>query len=149
MRRKQQQGFTLVEVLAVVVIISVISVLLFSILNSSVSTHQKQTTKNRNLQDTSYTLKLITKDFRKARDFNDDTDTFILDPDDRGKDQTYTLSNNTITRNEEIIATNINDFELTKKVDTNPNNPVVLIIKIVDTSNKEINAELASRIIKN
>ena len=105
MRRKHQQGFTLVETLAVVVIISIISVLLFSILSSSTSTHQKQA-KKQNLQDTSYALKLITKDFRKATQFDDATDTFTT----RDGQQTYILSNNTITRNGEIIATNIKNL---------------------------------------
>lgn len=141
MRKKQRQGFTLVETLVVVVIISIISVLLFSILSSSTSTQQKQTTKNKNLQDTSYVLKLITKDFRKATEFDDATDTFTTSD----GQQTYTLSNNTITRNGEIIANNIKEFKLEAKKDT----PVVLTIKIVNTSDKEINAELTSRSIKN
>lgn len=142
MRIKQQQGFTLVEVLAVVVIVSIISVLLFSILSSSTSTHQKQATKNKNLQDTSYTLKLVTKDFRKATQFDDATDTFTTSD----GQQTYTLSNNTITRNREIIATDIKEFKLAAK---NDRIPVILTIKIVNTSDKEINAELTSRSIKN
>jgi len=134
MRRKQQQGFTLVEVLAVVVIISIISVLLFRILNSSVSTHQKQTTKNRNLQDTSYALKLITKDFRKAQAFDPDSYTFTASD---GTTQAYALSNNTITRNGEVIATNIEDFELNNKNRDQPNTPVILTIRIQNTSNQE------------
>ncbi len=140
MQIKQQQGFTLAEVLAVVVIVSIISVLLFSILSSSTSTHQKQAKKNKNLQDTSYVLKLVTKDFRKATQFDDATDTFTT----RDGQQTYTLLNNTITRNGEIIANNIKEFKLEAKKDT----PVVLTIKIVNTSDKEINAELTSRGIK-
>ncbi|MFB2516608.1 MULTISPECIES: type II secretion system protein J [Lysinibacillus] len=144
MRRKHQQGFTLVETLAVVVIISIISVLLFSILSSSTSTHQKQAKKNKNLQDTSYALKLITKDFRKATQFDDATDTFTT----RDGQQTYILSNNTITRNGEIIATNIKEFELKNKNHNTQNKPIILTIRIKNTSDKEISSELTSRGMK-
>ncbi|MEY2370799.1 MULTISPECIES: PulJ/GspJ family protein [Lysinibacillus] len=144
MQRKHQQGFTLVETLAVVVIISIISVLLFSILSSSTSTHQKQAKNNKNLQDTSYALKLITKDFRKATQFDDATDTFTT----RDGQKTYILSNNTITRNGEIIATNIKEFELKNKNHDNQNKPIILTIRIKNTSDKEISSELTSRGMK-
>lgn len=62
---KNNRGFTLVEVLAVILILSIVSTILFSILSSSKETNKKQLENNEQLSELSYVLKLITKDMRK------------------------------------------------------------------------------------
>lgn len=131
---KLQHGMTLVEVLAVLVIVSIISVLLFNILGSSTSTHQKQSTKNEELRNASYALKLITKDFRRARNFDESTYTFTID----SQSYVYTISNNTITRNGETVATNIESFSLSYV-----NN--ILTVNLKSQNGKEISTNLSLR----
>jgi len=140
MRIKQQRGLTLVEVLAVLVIFSIISILLMSILGSSTSTHQKQLTKNKELQNTSIVLKLITKDFRKSVKFDEATYTFTTIVDGSETEQTYVLSDDKITRNGETIATDIEEFEL-----SNQESSSTLTIRIKSKHNQEIRTELTSR----
>lgn len=131
---KLQHGMTLVEVLAVLVIVSIISVLLFNILGSSTSTHQKQSTKNEELRNASYALKLITKDFRRARNFDESTYTFTID----SQSYVYTISNNTITRNGETVANNIESFSLSYV-----NN--ILTVNLKSQNGKEISTNLSLR----
>jgi len=140
MRIKQQRGLTLVEVLAVLVIFSIISILLMSILGSSTSTHQKQLTKNKELQNTSIVLKLITKDFRKSVKFDEATYTFTTIVDGSETEQTYVLSDDKITRNGETIATDIEEFEL-----SNQESSSTLTIRIKSKHDQEIRTELTSR----
>lgn len=140
MRIKQQQGLTLVEVLAVLVIFSIISVLLMNILGFSTSTYQKQLTKNKELQNTSIVLKLITKDFRKSVKFDEATYTFTTIVDGVKIEQTYVLSDNEITRNGEIIATDIEVFEL-----SNQESSSTLTIRLKSKHDQEIRTELTSR----
>ncbi|AVK83319.1 hypothetical protein C3943_06940 [Lysinibacillus sp. B2A1] len=140
MRIKQQQGLTLVEVLAVLVIFSIISVLLMNILGFSTSTYQKQLTKNKELQNTSIVLKLITKDFRKSVKFDEATYTFTTIVDGVKIEQTYVLSDNEITRNGEIIATDMEVFEL-----SNQESSSTLTIRLKSKHDQEIRTELTSR----
>ena len=140
MRIKQQQGLTLVEVLAVLVIFSIISVLLMNILGFSTSTYQKQLTKNKELQNTSIVLKLITKDFRKSVKFDEATYTFTTIVDGVNIEQTYVLSDNEITRNGETIATDIEVFEL-----SNQESSSTLTIRLKSKHDQEIRTELTSR----
>ncbi|MFJ7667508.1 type II secretion system protein J [Lysinibacillus sp. NPDC097195] len=149
MRIKHQHGLTLIEVLAVLVIVSIIAVLLVSILSSSTNNHQKQVTKNKELQDASYALKIITKDFRRAITYeqNNPTTGTLLH-----KDNVlivYHLTDkSTLTRqrkgdgdtamSEEVIATNIIDFPIEK----DSNN---IIVKLVDKNNVTFETKLTIR----
>lgn len=149
MRIKQQQGLTLLEVLAAFVIVSIVSVLLVSILSSSTSNHQKQVTKNKELQDASYALKIITKDFRRAINYeenNSNTGTLLLRNNahivyrltDKG---TLTRQKNVdgdTTLREEVIATNIVKFPM-KKDDKN------IIVKLIDKNNVTFETKLTIR----
>lgn len=149
MRIKQQHGLTLIEVLAALVIVSIVSVLLVSILSSSTSNHQKQVTKNKELQDASYALKIITKDFRRAINYeenNSNTGTIVLRNNthivyhltDKG---TLTRQKNVdggTTMSEEVIATNIVNFPM-KKEDKN------IIVKLIDKNNVTFETKLTIR----
>lgn len=62
---KNNYGLTLLEVLATCVLTSLITLSLFSIIVASRDQHNKQSDVNKQINDVSYALKLITKDIRK------------------------------------------------------------------------------------
>jgi len=62
---KNQYGLSLVEVLATLAIMSIIALTLFSVITSSKVQHNKQSHANKQINDASFALKLITKDIRK------------------------------------------------------------------------------------
>lgn len=120
---KSNHGFSLLEVLAVTVLFSIITLISFSIITSSTNQQIKQSIQNRDIHKLSYTLKIITKDIRRS-----DT---ILPPEiddttspetiyyklklDNNDVATYWLKNNEIIRStpsshNESIATNISEF---------------------------------------
>ncbi|WP_096550728.1 PilW family protein [Ureibacillus thermosphaericus] len=66
MSKHNQQGLTLVEVLAVIIILSIIFTFIFSIMNSSISQHSEQGKEVQQIQSGAYILKQITKDMRKS-----------------------------------------------------------------------------------
>ncbi len=90
--------------------------------------------KNEELRNASYALKLITKDFRRARNFDESTYTFTID----SQSYVYTISNNTITRNGETVANNIESFSLSYV-----NN--ILTVNLKSQNGKEISTNLSLR----
>ncbi|MEK3975651.1 MULTISPECIES: prepilin-type N-terminal cleavage/methylation domain-containing protein [unclassified Psychrobacillus] len=66
-RLKENNGFTLIEILAVIIIISLFIGLFSNILFSISTQHKKQLNENMNLTDISFALKTITKDIRKSK----------------------------------------------------------------------------------
>lgn len=149
MRIKQQYGLTLIEVLAVLVIVSIVAVLLVSILNSSTSNHQKQVTKNRELQDASYALKIITKDFRRALNYEENNaNTGTLSQKDNIQIIYHLTDQGTLTRQkiidgdptmgEEMIATDIVEFPIEKDENT-------IVVKLVDKNNVTFETKLTIR----
>lgn len=63
---KNKYGMTLIEVLAVTVITSIVAILVFGIIQSSVKQQAQQTKEASNLNDITYALKMITKDIRRS-----------------------------------------------------------------------------------
>lgn len=63
---KSKRGMTLIEVLAVTVIISIVASLIFNIIQSSVTQQAQQTKEANNLNDITYALKVVTKDIRRS-----------------------------------------------------------------------------------
>ena len=61
-----QKGVTLIEVLASIVLLTIVTLLTFNLLISGQNEHTKQVSANTELQDVSYAMKLLTKDIRKA-----------------------------------------------------------------------------------
>ena len=61
-----QRGITLVEILAAVVIIGFLSILILNIQAKSSDQYNNQLSKNQQLNEISYVLKVITKDIRKS-----------------------------------------------------------------------------------
>lgn len=101
------------EVLAVILILSIVSTILFSILSSSKETNKKQLENNEQLSELSYVLKLITKDMRKTITYDPNNSTFKNRDGSIQYTYIFDAEKNTITRNNEVIATHIHSFSLT------------------------------------
>lgn len=65
---RQQNGLTLVEVLATILIFSIVSLLVLSIISNSRLHFSQQNDKNRDLQNIAYALKVLTKEIRQHPD---------------------------------------------------------------------------------
>lgn len=119
---KNNRGFSLVEMLAVLVLISTITLLSINIISSATNQQIKQNNYNRDIQDLSYALKFITKDIRKSDAISkteDSTDPNIIYYNLTLKENmiaTYWLENNEIIRStpllNESIALNISEFTI-------------------------------------
>lgn len=94
---KNKQGMTLIEVLAATVIISIVAILIFSIIQSSLEQRTKQTNETRDLLDITYALKVVTKDIRRAATTSANGTTLFLEfP--NGDNATYLLENGQLKR---------------------------------------------------
>lgn len=112
---KNNRGLTLVELLASVVLLSIILVFVFSLLSNSTKNYSKQSYENKNLYDSTYMLKIITKDIRKSSSY-DETNMQFLNP--QGSIvATYKWENNSLMRNGELISDNLSYFSITPTID--------------------------------
>ncbi len=68
-RLKNENGLGLIEILATLVILTIITLFFTSILQSSNKEKIDQQTATKQLTNTTYSLKVITKDFRRATEF--------------------------------------------------------------------------------
>ena len=94
---KNKQGLTLIEILAATVIISIIAILIFSIIQSSLDQRVKQTKETRDLFDITYALKAVTKDIRRAVNASATGTTLLLEfP--NGNEATYLLEDSQLKR---------------------------------------------------
>ena len=99
-----QKGLTLVEVLAIIAIMSVLLIILSNIQLTCKEQYTMQTEKNNQLTDLSYTLKVITKDIRKsgkAPQISGNTHTIGSDI------YRFNASTNTLTKNDAVLAHSI------------------------------------------
>ncbi|EON73004.1 PilW family protein [Lysinibacillus sphaericus] len=109
---KNNRGLTLVELLAVIVILGIVSTLLMNILVSSSETNKKQLANNQQLTELSYVLKIITKDMRRTTTFDTTDSTFKNNDNTTQYTYLFDMEANTVTRNGEIIAINIDTFSI-------------------------------------
>lgn len=119
------KGISLVEVIATLVILSIVAVFIMGIISSSANTHVKQVSANKQLFDVSYVLKLVTKDARRTTDLTHHGDTYTftssLDP---SLLFTYTFEkdNKELYRSEaggspQLIATQVELFKIIGTID--------------------------------
>ena len=104
-----QKGLTLVELLAVIVIMSIVFVLICNIQFTSSEQYMVQTEKNNQLTDLSYTLKVLTKDLRKtgrAPEINGNTYTI------GSEIYVFDAATQSLLRNENILAQPITAFKI-------------------------------------
>ena len=100
-----EKGITLVELLAAVVLASIVMLLVFSVLMSGTKQYKGQLEKNNQLTDISYALKMITKDIRKTKEPQ-----IISVSEIELNGINYSKVGNTITRNGDVIARGIEIF---------------------------------------
>lgn len=113
--RKNEKGFTLIEVLAVTIILSLISALLLGILTNMSTSHAKEVQAHQQLYDTTYILKLVTLDIRKSTTLSFEDGQYILYKDETPTEKyiyVFDDTTNTLSRNGIPLSTNINDFNL-------------------------------------
>ncbi|UPW84301.1 type II secretion system protein [Lysinibacillus sp. Ag94] len=116
-----ERGMTLLEVLAVTVIVTLVSIILMSILTNGKTSSDKQMKSSVQLSDATYILKVVTKDTRKStkiitKDLDDCTE-YILSNNQNNQKYNYNFcrNNQTVERDNEIIAVNVLDFKIKDK----------------------------------
>lgn len=111
---KNYMGFTLVETLAAIVILSIVMLLVFSTLNSSVEQNKEQTAEAFQINDAAYTLKQITKDIRKTYRIDPHKNPYLFMDENNNLLFNYTYDSETkkLFRDNVIIVNNIEDFNM-------------------------------------
>lgn len=137
-RIKNEHGLTLIETLASVVILSIVLIFVGNILISSNDTNKKQLSKNQQLDELSYVIKVITKDMRKTTEITTPDYTFENKKKSLKYYYLYEPTLNTIERNGEIIATNIKSFSIDQ-------DGAFYEIKIKNNNDYEIKTQLTFR----
>nr|WP_106784510.1 prepilin-type N-terminal cleavage/methylation domain-containing protein [Lysinibacillus timonensis] len=106
-----QKGITLIELLAVIILLGVITSSIFGLLISGNQNYERQTDENQQLDEISYVLKQVTKDIRQSNVASVKSNTFTLDS------ITYHFDRNTQTlkRNGRILSSTIKSFQVTQE----------------------------------
>ncbi|MFF3101642.1 PulJ/GspJ family protein [Viridibacillus arvi] len=101
-----ENGVTLVEILATIVLSAIVATLIFNVQLSSSKQYDKQLNKNQQLNEVSYVLKVITKEMRKSTDISSINDGIKI----KNDEYKFDVNTNSIIKNQEPFATNIGEF---------------------------------------
>ncbi|MEK4078609.1 hypothetical protein [Solibacillus sp. FSL K6-1126] len=106
MHLKSNRGLTLVEVIAITLITSIIAILIFSIIQTSVKQKELQTQETQDLFDITYALKIITKEIRYSTAIEVKTSELILTIPNSTFDKsiTYLIKENQLIKKIKIIS---------------------------------------------
>lgn len=129
-----QNGISLLEVLAVTILISLISIFIFNILTSGQKQYNNQQANNQSQQNISYALKVLTKEIRQ----NPETINVISASELEIDGVLYKLNGTDLMQNSTILVNNIEEFEVLE--DSN-----AISIRIVSTSGVEVSTQIAKR----
>ncbi|CAM5183046.1 hypothetical protein UACE39S_05328 [Ureibacillus acetophenoni] len=113
MIRKNESGVTLVEVLAVMVLFSIIALFVFTIISSSTKQQTEQTMESLELQDGAYLLKQITRDLRKSVKVDFQVGIYSFEDQHGNTLFTYEYKDKKLYRNSSLIGNGIEQFTLT------------------------------------
>lgn len=130
----RQNGISLLEVLAVTILFSLISILIFNILVSGQKQYNNQQANNESQQNISYALKVLTKEIRQ----NPETINVISASELEIDGVLYKLNGTDLMQNSTILVNNIEEFEVLE--DSN-----AISIRIVSTSGVEVSTQIAKR----
>lgn len=110
MNNSKEAGLTLIETLAVTVILTIVSLFIYSIISQSQTTFQKQTTTNKEINDAAYALKVMTKELRKTINVTvQENCTLKLDT------TSFSVKDNTLYQDDTLpLASDIKSFKVTK-----------------------------------
>lgn len=110
-----ERGLTLIEVLATIILLFIISAFVFNFIITSKEEHNAQAASNQELFDNTYILKLLTKDIRKSTHADLITaNEFIFKNQDGSTSFKYKYEplSKSIFRNEDLIASNIQNLQI-------------------------------------
>lgn len=110
--KQNERGLTLIEILAVIVILAIISTILINILFSASKQNVAQTNEAIQTNNAAYVLKQVTKDLRKTHEVTTNNNDYIFINSSNTLSVQYSYSNRTLYRNNAPIAMNIDDFLL-------------------------------------
>ncbi len=102
-----ERGITLVELLAAIVLASIVMMLIYSVLMTGTKQYKSQFDKNKQVTEISYTLKMITKDIRKT-----EKPILISSSEIDLNGIKYSKNGSNITRNGVVIASVIDRFNV-------------------------------------
>ncbi|WP_368633950.1 type II secretion system protein [Kurthia gibsonii] len=160
---KNEKGFTLVEVLAVIVILTIVGSILFNLLTSSNKEYKSQVDDTTNLNELSFIMKEITRDFRKTKIVDIQTNQVVFKTKENNQEKiiaTYTKTDdNTLSKNGAPYQTKIRSFcvqstkEPSKSTSTSdclstsktPSAQEGIYLKIENTNGKSVETTLYSR----
>lgn len=110
---KNEKGFTLVEVLAVIVILAIVGSILFNLLTSSNKEYKSQVDDTTNLNELSFIMKEITRDFRKSKIVDIQNNQVVFKTKENNQEKviaTYTKTGDTLSKNGSPYQTKIRSF---------------------------------------
>lgn len=110
---KNEKGFTLVEVLAVIVILAIVGAILFNLLTSSNKEYKSQVDDTTNLNELSFIMKEITRDFRKTKIVDIQNNQVVFKTTENNQEKviaTYTKTGDTLSKNGSPYQTKIRSF---------------------------------------
>lgn len=115
---RNEKGLTLLEVICVISIFTIISLLLFSIVNTSQAQHTTQYKNSQKLTQTSLILKQITNDFRETTSIQKNNNEFtFIKYNSITTIYRYDSSTKTLYRNNLSLATDITSFIMESSTD--------------------------------
>ncbi|MEK4137904.1 prepilin-type N-terminal cleavage/methylation domain-containing protein [Kurthia sp. FSL E2-0154] len=161
---KNEKGFTLVEVLAVIVILTIVGAILFNLLTFSNKEYKSQVDDTTNLNELSFIMKEITRDFRKTKIVDIQNNQVVFKTKENNQEKviatyTYTKTGDTLRKNgapyqtkirsfcvqstkEPSKSTSISDCPSTSKI---PSAQEGIYLKIENTNGKRVETTLYSR----
>lgn len=159
---KNEKGFTLVEVLAAIVILAIVGSILFNLLTSSNKEYKSQVDDTTNLNELSFIMKEITRDFRKTKIVDIQTNQVVFKTKENNQEKviaTYTKTGDTLRKNGSPYQTKIRSFcvqstkEPSKRTSTSdcpstskiPSAQEGIYLNIENTNGKRVETTLYSR----
>ena len=159
---KNEKGFTLVEVLAVIVILAIVGSILFNLLTSSNKEYKSQVDDTTNLNELSFIMKEITRDFRKSKIVDIQNNQVVFKTKENNQEKviaTYTKTGDTLSKNGSPYQTKIGSFcvQSTKEplkstseedclsTSKTPSAQEGIYLKIENTNGKRVETTLYSR----
>ena len=112
---KNEKGISLVELLASIVLISILCIATFSIIVSSQTQNKEQSKETKQINDAAYVLKVVTKDIRNTNKITKTANDYEFLLHDNSA-IVYKFTSKEISRNGAVIANNISDFKIVENV---------------------------------
>lgn len=157
---QNKKGLTLVEILAVIVILAIVSAILFNLLTSSNKEYKSQVDDTTNLNELSFIMKEITRDFRKTKIVDIQNNQVVFKTTENNQEKviaTYAKTGDTLSKNGTAYETKIRSFcvqstkDPSKRTTDCPNTSKTLstqegiYINIENTNGKRVETTLYSR----